>query len=625
MRTGLLRFSTCRPASVFFFLFALGLSGCSLKKSDFLASDRDPESNIICQWGKQRFDLCRYQNDAERVSALIAEMTLDEKLGQMTQSVWHNGVSPKTIRKRNISSIIHTEGPTPGKTAIEWQRVFDTFQAQALSTRLGIPLLIGVDAVHGQNTFEGAVIFPHNIGMAATRNLALIEEAARITALETVGTGFNWTFSPCIAMPQHEHWGRVYEGFTEDRDFTTAAVRASIRGHQGSTLSAPHTIAATAKHYIGDGATQGGVEGGDAILSEQELREMYLPPYQQAVDDGIAAIMVGFNSVNGTNMHQHRHLVTEVLKDELGFAGVVLTDWDGGQRFGPAHTVINAGIDLAMQPGNHDQFLADLKASVLDGTVSMTRIDDAVRRVLTLKFKLGLFVDPFSKEQFAELVGNAEHRAVARQAVRESLVLLKNDHGTLPFKQTDSIVVVGEHADNTGLQSGGWSIHWQGQKESYAGATSIYQGIAHQGETTGVRVELSTQGCTTDSTANKAVVVIGEEPYAEGFGDTNELWLSDSHRELVEGCHRLGKQVIVVLISGRVLAIKPELDVSDAFIAAWLPGSEGSGIADLLFATDGFKPTGKSPYAWPIKAADIPLEKNDPRALFPYGYGLSEY
>jgi beta-glucosidase len=552
-------------------------------------------------------------------------MTLDEKIGQMTQSIWHNGVTPKAIKANNIGSIIHTEGPTPGDTAQDWQDNFDRFQRQALRTRLGIPLLIAVDAVHGQNTFEGAVLFPHNIGMAATRNMSLIKAAAEVTAKEALGTGFNWTFSPCIAMPLHEHWGRVYEGFSEDRDLTIDAVKASIAGHQGVALNARNTIAATAKHYIGDGATTGGVEGGNAVIDEQQLRDVLLPPYAAAVDAGVAAVMVGFNSVNDINMHQHRRLVTEVLKGELGFDGVVVTDWDGGQRFGPAHTVINAGIDLAMQPGNHIEFMQDLKFSVNDGTVSMLRINDAVSRILRLKFKLGLFTNPFAKREFAESIGSKPHRALARQAVRESLVLLKSENSVLPLTNGDRIVVVGEHAVNTGLQSGGWSIHWQGQTASYAGATNIHQGLVELASEYDAEIELAVEGCDAQSSANKAVVVVGEQPYAEGAGDSDELWLSDQHKKLIADCKSLGKEVIVVLISGRVLAISPELNLSDAFIAAWLPGSEGAGIADFLFAKDGFKPSGKSPYAWPRKVADLPLTKYDSRALFPFGYGLHDY
>jgi beta-glucosidase len=600
-------------------LLAIGIAGCTLHKAVV-----EPQTGIICKWGSQQFDLCVFPSDAARIAALLSEMTLDEKIGQMTQSIWHNGVTPEIIKRKAIGSVIHTEGPTPGDSAEDWLDLFDQFQRQAMSTRLGIPLLIAVDAVHGQNTFEGAVIFPHNIGMAATRNMSLIKAAAQVTAKEVAGTGFNWTFSPCIAMPEHEHWGRVYEGFSEDRDLTIAAVRASVAGHQ-ATLSARNTVAATAKHYIGDGATQGGVEGGNAVIDDQQLREIYLPPYVAAIDAGVAAVMVGFNSVNDINMHQHRQLVTEVLKGELGFKGVVVTDWDGGLRFGPAHTVINAGIDLAMQPGNHDEFMVGLKSSVEDGTVSQARIDDAVTRILRLKFKLGLFTDPYAKREFAESIGSAPHRALARQAVRESLVLLKSKNNALPLKPRDHIEVVGEHAVNTGLQSGGWSIHWQGQTESYRGATSVYQGLIEVGEEYQAKIELATKGCNTRSKADKAVIVVGEQPYAEGAGDSDELWLSAEHKRLISDCKSLGRQIIVVLVSGRVLVISPELNLSDAFVAAWLPGSEGAGIADLLFAKNGFKPIGKSPYAWPLQVADLPLSKYDSRALFPFGYGLNDY
>lgn len=555
------------------------------------------------------------------VEAFIREMDLDEKIGQMTQSVWHNSVTPEIIRERNIGSIIHTEGATPGPEAMDWINTFNEFQREALATRLGIPLLIAVDAVHGQNTFDGAVIFPHNIGMAATRNLDLIRRAAEVTAEEVAGTGFNWTFSPCIAMPQHEHWGRVYEGYTEDRDLTTAAATASVLGHQGSSLANRNTIAATAKHFIGDGATDGGVEGGDASITDKEMRSQYLPPYAAAVDQGVASIMVGFNSYNGINMHQHTELVTGVLKGELGFDGVVVTDWNGGQRFGAAHTVINAGIDIAMQPGNHDEFISDLKASVLDKTVPISRIDDAVGRILRLKFRLGLFVDPFAKDEFAKTIGSAGHRAVARQAVRESLVLLKSENAALPLKAADKIAVVGAHGNNSGLQSGGWSIHWQGQTESYSGATTILEGI----DAVAGNVEYAEAGCYEGMTAEKAVVVVGEQPYAEGAGDSDQLWLSDAHKGLIQDCKELGKQVITILISGRVLAIEPELRISDAFIAAWLPGSEGGGLADFLFSTNGFKPTGKSPYSWPADITDLPLAPDAEHALFQFGYGLQDF
>ena len=581
----------------------------------------ESQPEVICLWGSQKFDICQYKTNERRIAALIDEMTLDEKLGQMTQSVWHNNVTPDTIRERFIGSIIHTDGPVPGPKPEDWLDKFDEFQQQALNTRLGIPLLTAVDAVHGQNTFEGAVIFPHNIGMAATRNMSLIQRAAEITAIESAGTGFNWTFSPCIAMPDHEHWGRVYEGFSEDLDLTIEATTASLMGYQGKHLHHRHTIAATAKHYLGDGATEGGVEGGNSIINEQQLRARHLPTYINAVEKGTAAIMVGFNSVNGIPMHQHEYLVNQVLKEEVGFKGVVLTDWNGGIRFGEPHTVINAGIDIAMQPGNHDEFLTKLKASVLDGTVPMARIDDAVQRILDLKFKLGLFEDPFGKREFAAQIGSSEHRAVARQAVQESLVLLKSDGEVLPFTANEAIAVVGEHANNSGLQSGGWSIRWQGLRESYKGATTILDGIKEFTD----NVEFDPIQCRADMTANKVVAVVGEYPYAEGVGDTNELWLSDAQKAMISACRALDKQVIIVLISGRPLIINAELEISDAFIAAWLPGSEGSGIADFLFAKDGFKPTGKLPSAWPASVDDLPLAQDAASALFPFGFGLQDF
>jgi beta-glucosidase len=603
-------------------LITLGCSSFRVKEPELITNaEADGKIEVICKWGTQKFDLCQYQTQQEMIEALIQEMTLNEKIGQMTQSVWHNNVSPEIIRDKTIGSIIHTQGPTPGPDAMDWINKFNEFQSRALETRLGIPLLIAVDAVHGQNTFEGAVIFPHNIGMAATRNMSLIEQAAQITALEVAGTGFNWTFSPCIAMPQHEHWGRVYEGYTEDRDLTTAAVIASIAGHQGTSLAHRHTIAATAKHFLGDGATDGGVEGGNATMTDEVMRETYLPPYAAAVDKGIASIMVGFNSYNGINLHQHTHLVTDVLKGELGFKGVVVSDWNGGIRFGEPHTVINAGVDIAMQPGNHDEFMSKLKASVLDNTVPMSRIDDAVSRILAMKFKLGLFSDPFAKEEFATQIGSDEHRAVARQAVKESLVLLKSENNALPLLPNELIAVVGTHANNSGLQSGGWSIQWQGQAENYLGATTIFDGI----NAVGTNVEYAEQGCYPGMPADKAVVVVGESPYAEGYGDTDDLRLTDAHKNLITGCKNLDKKVIVVLISGRVLLIKDELANSDAFVAAWLPGSEGAGVADFLFATDGFKPVGQSPYSWPVNYADIPLAQDAEHALFKFGYGLQDY
>lgn len=602
-----------------FSLCFIFLNACASKNSETISKSKP--LYMHCEWGTAKFDICKYDGRNAVIEALLAEMTLDEKIGQMTQSVWHRSVTPEIIRDRNIGSIIHTEGATPGAKVSDWVEKFDEFQTQALETRLGIPLLIGVDAVHGQNTFEGAVIFPHNIGMGATRNYDLIRQAAEITAIEAAGTGFNWTFSPCIAMPEHEHWGRVYEGFSENSSVTNDAVIASVQGYQSDDLGHRHSIAATAKHYLADGATLGGIEGGNAIVDEKSLQERFLPPYKAAVDEGIAAIMVGFNSVNGINMHQHQHLVQNVLKGQLGFKGVVITDWLGGTRWGEPYTVINAGVDIAMQPDNHDEFMAKLKASVLDGTVTLVRIDDAVSRILGMKFDLGLFKDPYSKKELSALVGSTQHREVARQAVRESLVLLKSEANALPLKADDKIAVIGEHANNSGLQSGGWSVHWQGQTHSYASASTILDGINSFAPDT----PYLPMGCTADMQADKIIAVVGEKPYAEFFGDSTNLNLSDEHQNMVAQCKALGKKVIVILISGRAMTVTDTIDQSDAFIAAWLPGSEGTGVADFLFAANGFKPVGKLPTSWPNKYEDLPLAEDSEKALFTFGFGLTEY
>ncbi|MGL1936534.1 MAG: glycoside hydrolase family 3 C-terminal domain-containing protein [Fibrobacterales bacterium] len=597
----------------------------SSNESSFELSSSEYVQELICEWGTEKLNICEYEDREAVIEAFVNAMTTDEKIAQMTQTRWFD-MQPSEVADWGLGSIIHTQGDYVGPDAIDWINKMREFQEASLKTRLGIPLLIAVDAVHGQNTFEGATIFPHNINMAATRNMALIEEAAQITAKEIAGTGFNWTFSPCIAMPQNENWGRVYEGYTEDTDLTTDAVIASIKGHQQGALSAPWTVGTTAKHFIGDGATHGGNEGGNAEMSMDELRTKYLPPYAAAVKQGVTAIMVGFNSVNGTNMHQNGDIVNGILRDELQFDGVVVTDWEGGTRYGHASIVINSGVDIAMQPkGLHVDFINQIKGSVNDGGVSMDRINDAVRHIIGMKYDLGLFSDPYPQEEYAESVGSEEHREVARQAVRESLVLLKSEKGALPLTSDDDIVIVGEHGDNSGLQSGGWSIEWQGVSRNYSGATTIKDAIKKVAPSAGY----SESGCSGDMSGKKAVVIVGETPYAEFMGDTDEsdyrLWMTDSHKGYINSCVDAGAQVITILVSGRVLAVEGEIEKSDAYIAAFFIGSEGDGVADFLFGVDGFTPKGKSPYSWPKDPADIPLAMDDSKALYPFGYGLEEY
>jgi len=565
----------------------------------------------------------------QKVDSLLALMTLDEKIGQMSQVRHFDDITDDDISSKFIGSVIHTQGPTPGKTAADWQARFTALQKKALSTRLGIPLLIAVDAVHGQNTFEGATIFPHNIGLGATRNSKLVEEVAAITAIETQATGFNWTFSPCIAIPYNEKWGRVYEAFSESTVLTSELAKASVKGHQG-TLSDKNTVMATAKHFIGDGSTDFGTEGGNASISLKEVSERLLPPYSTAVNEGVGAVMVSFNTLTNKAMHAHKVLITDTLKTSMNFDGIVVTDWKGYSRFGK-NEIINAGVDMVMAvDGDLDVFQKGLKNAVLHDSISVWRIDDAVKRILRQKFRLGLFKNPFSDPNLIDEIGCQGHRDKARQAVRESLVLLKNKNNSLPINQkTKKIVVVGEHANSSGLQSGGWTIWWQGTHENYEGATTILEGIQSKAEGLVVYDEKATEKHTD---ADIAIIVVGETPYAEVFGDigdgtgTHKLTLNEAHQNYINTYAEMGVKTIVVLISGRPLVTTNQIDQSDAFIAAWLPGSEGNGIAEVLFGDYNFK--GKLPHSWPKYEEDFKIKygpnfwDSSITPLFEFGYGL---
>ena len=566
-----------------------------------------------------------------KVDSLLTLMTLDEKIGQMSQ-VRHfaDMDSDNDIATKLIGSVIHTQGPNPGKDALGWQNRFKNLQEKALSTRLGIPLLFGVDAVHGQNTFQGATIFPHNIGLGATQNTTLVKEVAQITALEVQATGFNWTFSPCIAIPYNEKWGRVYEAFSENTVLTSKMAKASIEGLQGN-LKDSHTVMATAKHFIGDGATDFGIEGGNTSLSMKEVSEKLLPPYKAAVKAKVGAVMASFNTLTGMPMHTHKALINDTLKKSMGFDGIVITDWKGYSRFG-RNEVINAGVDMVMAvDGDLDIFQNGLKNAVVNDSVSIDRINDAVKRILRQKFRLGLFKNPYTKTSLISKIGSQNHRNKARQAVRESLVLLKNENATLPISQgIKKIIVVGEHANNSGLQSGGWTMAWQGTRENYKGATTILDGIKAK-TNADVIYDKEAKGNYFD--ADLAIIVVGETPYAEMFGDITDgkgerrLTLSEKHQKYIETYIEKGVKTVVVLISGRPLVTTKQINLSDAFIASWLPGSEGDGIAEVLFGDFDFK--GKLPHSWPKSVEDfngkygVNFWDKSKKPLFDFGFGLT--
>ena len=566
---------------------------------------------------------------AQRVADLVARMTLDEKIGQMTQIDQKYLASESDIATYGLGSLISGGGSTPEPNTPEaWADMMDRYQRAALSTRLGIPLLYGTDAVHGHANVHGATVFPHNIGLGAARDPGLVEEIARATAEELAGTGIHWNFAPSVSVARDDRWGRTYESFGEVPDIAES-FSTYVTGLQGATLGgAPASILATAKHWIADGGTAGGDEGGDAPIGEAELRELHMRPFLSAIAAGVGSIMVAHSSVNGQPMHAHAQLVADVLKGELGFRGIVASDWaatsDVSSDFRHAvRSVVNAGVDTVMVPADYRRFITTLREEVNAGRVPLSRIDDAVTRILTKKVELGLFERPFADRSFLATVGSAEHRELARRAVRASLVLLKND-GVLPLaKDTPRIFVAGKSANDMGNQAGGWTITWQGRSGDTIPGTTILEGIrAAVAPGTVVTYERTARGL--DASYGVAVVVVGERPYAEWFGDrTDALGLDDVDLETLAAVKRSGVPTVVILVSGRPLVVTEQLPDWNGFIAAWLPGSEGQGVADVLFGDHA--PTGTLPMSWPSSASQIPINVGDAAydPLFPYGFGLT--
>jgi beta-glucosidase len=571
-----------------------------------------------------------------RVEALLARMTLDEKIGQMVQ-VDSKALKDKTdVQKYFLGSVLSggSSDPADGNSPESWLNFVTAFQDQALQTRLKIPLLYGIDAVHGHNNIDGAVIFPHHIGLGATHDPKLVERAERVTAEEVAGTGIRWAFAPCITVPQDEHWGRTYEGYSDNPALVSELGTAATIGLQGKRLSAePASVLACAKHFIGDGGTTNGVDQGNTVCDEAALRKLYLPPYHAAIKAGVGSIMVSYSSWNGQKMHGNKYLLTDVLKNELGFQGFLVSDWAAIDQLSPdfKHDIeqsINAGLDMIMIPNgagkanNYVQFIDDLKSLVADGKVSQARIDDAVSRILRIKFQLGLFESTATDPKLTASTGSPEHRAVARACVRESLVLLKNEKHILPLsKKIKHLVLVGPAADDLGMQCGGWTIDWQGRTgEVTHGGTTILAAI-RQTVSPETQVSFSTDGSSLKD-ADAVIVVIGEAPYAEMKGDRQDLNLSAADQALVARAKSSGVPVVTVLFSGRPLVLNSALTDSDAFVAAWLPGTEGLGVTDVLFGDCKF--SGKLPRVWPHSNEHIVSTDKSEKPLFPFGFGLAD-
>lgn len=584
----------------------------------------------------------------ERVADLLARMSLEEKIGQMTQ-IEKNSLTPADVTEWFIGSVLSGGGGYPFPNTPEaWAAMVDSFQEAALATPLAIPMIYGVDAVHGHNNVEGAVIFPQNVGLGATRNAELVEETARITAREMIATGIYWNFAPVIAVPQDIRWGRAYEGFGENTDLVTELGTAYLRGLQGESLSDPGSVLGTPKHFIGDGGAAWGtspfgpqnIDRGETMVDEARLRELYLPPYIAAIENGAQSIMISFSSWDGLPMHAQSYLINDVLKGELGFTGFTISDWAGIDTIGTDYyaavvTAINAGVDMNMVPYDFEQFINVMLEAVENGDITIERIDDAVSRILRVKFELGLFEHPFSDPSLIPTVGADEHRAVAREAVSQSLVLLKNENEALPIlAEAQTIFVAGTAADDIGLQSGGWSIEWQGRAGNITEGTTILEALeAAVSEGTDVRYnrfgrfENFTDDAGNPLIADIGIVVISEPPYAEYEGDSASLELAESEWSTVERLRPLVEKLVVVVLSGRPMIINDAIVSADAVVAAWLPGTEGAGVADVLLGDLPF--VGKLPYTWPRSVDQLPFDfanlasEGCDAPLFPYDYGLT--
>ena len=584
-----------------------------------------------------------------KAEIILEQMTLEEKIGQVIQADI-GSVTPKEVQKYNLGSILNggNSAPGGGKTA-EWQEWVNLADAMWLASTdisdggLGIPAIWGTDAVHGHNNLQSATIFPHNIGLGATRDTGLLKRIGAVTAHEVRATGLDWVFAPTVAVARDYRWGRTYESYSENPQLVSDLGAALILGLQGKPGTENYLgdkkIIATAKHFVGDGGTQYGIDKGDTIVTEQELRNIHAFPYKQAFQNDVQSVMASFSSVNGTKMHENKPYLTDMLRDEMNFNGFVVGDWNGHAEI-PGCTATNcpdaflAGVDMYMAPESWKGIYESLKSQVESGDVPMARLDEAVLRVLQAKVTAGIFeagLPSQRPETKQELLGIAEHRAVAREAVRKSLVLLKNNNQALPIKPKANVMVVGAVAKSMKHQTGGWTLSWQGNdnaNDEFKTGETIYSGLEAAITQTGGTISWSPDG-SYEIKPDTAIVVFGEDPYAEFHGDRMDLiyeFEGDPNLNILKQLKADGVPVVAIFISGRPLWVNSHINLSDAFVAAWLPGTEAGGIADVIVASaDGspqFDFVGKLPFSWPVEETGQLVRKNDGSA-FQFGYGLN--
>jgi len=575
----------------------------------------------------------------DRAAELTAQMTLAEKVGQMTMADLSTlGRDPALVATHLLGAVLSggDSFPPSGAAPDDWRRTVDALHEAALQTRLGIPLLYGIDAVHGHANVAGAVVFPHNIGLGCTRDPDLVERIAAATAAEVRSTGIDWTFSPVVAAARDERWGRTYEAFGEEPELSGELGAAVVRGLQGADLNGA-SVLATAKHFAGDGTTSVGtspmpgglLDRGDVRVDDAVFRALAVEPFRPAIDAGVGTVMVSFNSVRGRKVHGHRDLLTGVLRGELGFAGLVLSDWEGhreleGTLRQQAAAAVNAGIDMLMEPTHWQDLLVALTAAAETGEIPQARLDDAVQNILAVKCELGLLGGDVTASPPDLSFGTPEHRDLAREAVRRSVVLLQNERSVLPLDRNARILVAGRAADDLDRQCGGWTMGWQGDGSRAQGTTilqALQAGAIEAGHPD--RVTFSVDGSGAKG-HDVAVVVVGEEPYAEWKGDRAVLELAKGDQVAIRRAADSGVPVVVVVVSGRPLIIDPT--AADAWLAAWLPGTEGAGVVDVLLGDTA--PTGKLSHTWPRTMDQIPINVGDPDLdadppLFPFGHGLT--
>ncbi|KAK6155315.1 hypothetical protein DH2020_009563 [Rehmannia glutinosa] len=586
-----------------------------------------------------------------RIKSLIDQMTLEEKIGQMAQ-IDRVNATPEIMRDYSIGSIISAAGSTPRDnhhaTAEEWVDMVNKYQKGSLSSRLGIPMLYAIDSVHGHNSLYGATIFPHNVGLGSTRDPELVKKIGAVTAVETRATGIPFAFSPCIAVCRDPRWGRCYESYSEDPQIVKEMTDI-IFGLQGEIppngrkavpyVGGKDKVVACAKHFVGDGGTVHGKDENNTIIDWHELLSIHMPGYYQAIIKGVSTIMVSYSSWNGMKMHGNKNLVTDFLKGTLNFRGFVISDWQGVDRmtypWGSNYSTslmraINAGVDMVMVPPNQTEFINIISSHVKNNLIPISRIDDAVSRILRVKFIMGLFENPLADYNLVDQIRTQAHIDLAREAVRKSLVLLKNGKDVknplIPLpKKTSKILVAGTHANNLGLQCGGWTVDWQGvENNTLITGTTILNAVSDAVDpgTEIVYNENPDTESLKDNEFSYAIVAVGEHPYAEQHGDNLNLTIPEPGLSTIKNvCSRI--KCVVVLISGRPLVVEPYLPEIDALVAAWLPGTEGQGVADVLFGDYGF--TGKLSRTWYKRVDQLPMNIGDKHydPLFPFGFGLT--